>query len=325
MNVSAGVLAIALLAGAALAAVDLRRAEAETLVVYTTPALKDVLERDVVPRFQNATGERVELVYVAAGEQYNRLRLSGEHPEADVFLHASPLFLEKGYAEGYFEAFAGEGERVRVGEGLTSREVEGGYVWRAWAWSPLVAVYTPTLGEAPDLATSEVDFGIPDPMLSNNGVYAVVFFEELDPAAGKRALDRTKTQPVNAASNIGGLTDGSFELTLGYEAVALLYQGKGAYIAFDLPRLDGEAHVLPVLMSAGIVNHHRHGDAQRFVDFLFTNETQAGLARHHLRSIDDASETPAGALDLSGAKRLDFDWSTWADLEAKLDSYVVRR
>src|SRR5438876_37206 len=98
------ILLVVLLAGAALAAADLQRVQQETLVVYTTAALKDVLEGDIIPRYEKATGERVEPVYVAAGEQYNRLRMGGSHPEADVFLHASPLYIEKGSHEGYFDA-----------------------------------------------------------------------------------------------------------------------------------------------------------------------------------------------------------------------------
>lgn len=315
-----GVLAVVVVVAAAVAMVDLRRQEAHTLVVYTTAALREVLEKDIVPRFQNESGERVELVYVAAGEQYNRLRLSGSHPEADLFLHASPLFLEKGWEEGYFEPVPGE-----AGE-FTSAATGGGQIhWRAWAWSPLVTVYAPRLGEAPDLARSEVTFGFPDPLLSNNGVYAVLWFESTDPEGGRRVLARTTTQPVNAAANINGITDGSFDATLGYEAVALLYQGKGAHIAFDLPVHEGERRVLPVMMSAGVVKGHPHEAAGDFFDFLFANETQSNLTRYHLRSPTLPDAAPAGGLDLEGVERIEVDWSTWRDLESKLSDYVVGR
>src|ERR1051325_8697233 len=96
------ILLVVVLAGAALAATDLYRAQRQTLVVYTTPALKDLLEGDILPRFERETGRDVEPVYVAAGEQYNRLRMDGDRPEADVFLHASPLYIEEGYKDGYF-------------------------------------------------------------------------------------------------------------------------------------------------------------------------------------------------------------------------------
>src|SRR2546428_13435421 len=75
------------------------------LIVYTAPALQSLLESLVVPLFQRETGIGVTLVYVSAGEQYTRLRMSGGHPEADLFLHASPLFLEKGSSVGFFLQF----------------------------------------------------------------------------------------------------------------------------------------------------------------------------------------------------------------------------
>src|SRR5437870_8697086 len=81
--------------GVALASVDLFRLEKQTLVLYATPALRDLLEGFVVPHFRADFSVDITIVYVSAGEQYNRLRISGAHPEADVFLHASPLFLEK--------------------------------------------------------------------------------------------------------------------------------------------------------------------------------------------------------------------------------------
>lgn len=317
------ILAVALLVGAGLAMADLRRQESHTLVVYTTPALKDVLEKDVFPRYHAATGERVEPVYVAAGEQYNRLRLSGAYPEADVFLHASPLYIEKGYEEGYFEAFDVP-EAATWNDTFRGRAVPGGHVWYAFGWSPLVEVYSPALGAPPDLATSDVRYGLADPLLSNNGIYTALYFERLDPRAGDRAIAHTTQQPVTAASNIAGITDGSFDVTLGYEGVALLYEGKGARIGHALPILEGQTSVLPVVMSVGLVKPHTHPDALRFIRFLFSNETQAGLGKNFLRPVQPGAADPEAALDLAGARPIDHDWARWRDLESALPKYVVK-
>jgi ABC-type molybdate transport system substrate-binding protein len=312
-----------LLAGAALAAADLRRQEASTLVIYTTPALKDLLEKDIIPRYQKQSGVRVEAVYVAAGEQYNRLRMSGQHPEADVFLHASPLFIEKGFRDGYFEPFdlpaADDGD-----PSMRSRAVEGGHIWYVFAWSPLVEVFGEGQADTPDLATSELRYGLAHPLLSNNGIYNVLFFETVDPAAGRHALERTSVQPVNARATITGIADGSFDLTLGYEAVTLLYQAKGAAIRTDLPQVHGNRSVLPVIMSAGLVRHHQHESAEDFLAFLFSNETQSRLAKSYFRSVLPGQADPKGALALSDVPRVAFDWSGWEGLESKLASYQVR-
>src|SRR2546422_11226089 len=93
---------LVLAAGVALASVDLFRLERQTLVVYRTPALRDFLEGFVVPHFRANFSVDITPVYVSAGEQYNRLRISCGHPEADAFLPACPMFLVKRLCGGYF-------------------------------------------------------------------------------------------------------------------------------------------------------------------------------------------------------------------------------
>src|SRR5256884_2818652 len=177
-NKAFSIAALVLAAGLALSLTDLYKVQQGTLVVYTTPALRDLLESLVVPRFHAATGTDVTLVYVSAGEEYNRLRMSGGHPEADLFLHASPLYLEKGFDAGYFLPFQ-IARNASVPPNFASRSVAGGHLWYAFAWSPLVEVYDPQLSPTPDLATFDTTFGFPHPLLSNNGIYAVLFFENV--------------------------------------------------------------------------------------------------------------------------------------------------
>ena len=251
------------------------------------------------------------------------LRLSGSSPEADVFLHASPLYLEKGYADGHFVPFSIP-DAERANASYRSREVDGGRIWYAFAWSPLLEVYAPRLGAAPDLATVEAKFGLAHPLLSNNGVYNVLFYETVDPAAGAHALARTQVQPVDSRSSINGIAEGSFDVTLGYEAVTLLYQAKGAKVATALPDLHGEKHLVPVLFSAGLVKDHHNPDAERFLRFLFTNETQSRLGKSYLRPVMDGQPAPKGAVDVAGLAPLAFDWSRWQDLESKLPDYEVK-
>src|SRR5437879_2097754 len=188
---------------------DLYKVQQGTLIVYTTPALQGLLESLVVPLFQRETGIGVTLVYVSAGEQYTRLRMSGGHPEADLFLHASPLFLEKGSSEGFFLPF----QITR--NASVPPNFQRAPVWYAFAWSPLAEVYDPALGAPPDLAFINTTFGFPHPLLSNNGIYAVLFFENalgnLSKTAGARGLAHTVVQPANARANILGIADHTFE------------------------------------------------------------------------------------------------------------------
>lgn len=320
---SASAITLALLVGAAAWSVwDVAKSAQETIVVYTAPALRDLLERDIIPAFEEASGYRVAPVYVAAGQQFNRLRMSGDSPEADLVLHASPLYLEKGYAEGLIDPLP-ESENVTLEGAYQSREVDGRRIWRAFAWSPLVAVY-PEGAPSPDLAHTDATFGFPHPLLSNNGVYAVLYLENVGSDAGARLVGQTRVQPTNARANIGGVADGSFDLTLGYEAGARFYQAQGADIGYDFPRMDGERSTMRVVFSAGLVRDaERHHGADDFVAFLFTQDAQAMLWKHHFRSVfADAPATP-GALPLDVSVH-ETDWSRWEDIEAVLPKYEVR-
>lgn len=314
-------LALVSLGLAAVAAgLDLYQVETHTLVIYTTPAIKDFLEKTAIPAFTRETGVEAVPVYLAAAEEYHRVKLSRDRPEADVFVHASPLYLEKGYLEGVIQPFEPEQD---LGFGNQSRPVPGGRAWQAFAWSPLVEVFQP--GEGPvDLATDTGKFGFAHPLLSNNGIYNVLFFEAMDPAVGASALGRTVVQPVNAAATIGGVADGSYDLTLGYEAVALLYEGKGANIDHALPVLDGRNVTTPVLFVAGVVKNHPHALAEQFVASLLAPASQAGLERYGFRPVVEGAPQPQGVLDTSGAHVIRFEWSRYHELEAALGRYEVR-
>jgi len=315
------IVAVALSVGLAVSLADLYKVQQGNLIVYTTPALQNLLETLVVPRFQAETGMGVTLVYVSAGEQYTRLRMSGGHPEADVFLHASPLFLEKGFAEGFFLPF-----QIARNSSVPPN-FERAPVWYAFAWSPLAEVYDPDLGATPDLAFINTTFGFPHPLLSNNGIYAVLFFENenVSAGAGARALAHTVVQPVNARSNILGIADGAFDVTLGYEGVTLFYLKQGARIAFDLPVLAGQRFLTPVIFSAGLVKGHPNPRALDFINFLFRDEIQSNISRFYFRAVLPGFPDPSGgiALPAPGAVILNYNWSQWSTLQSALPKYVV--
>ena len=321
MNSSSLLALVLLVGGVAYGVWDISSTQHRTIVVYTTPALRDVLESDLIPAFQRSSGDRVAPVYVAAGQQFNRLRMSGDHPEADLLLHASPLYLEKGYAEGRVRPLALD---ASLDSAFTSREVPGGRVWSAFAWSPLVEVYPADAPGPFDLARAEGAFGFPHPLLSNNGVYVVIFLEETDPAVGERLLAMTRVQPTNARANIGGVGEGSFSLTLGYEAVARFYEKQGARIAHALPVIDGEVVTTRVVFSVALLEGSRHAGAEAFARFLFTPEAQRMLAGRDFRPVDDGVAADAAALPLEGARIIDYDWQRWQALEEALPRYEVK-
>jgi ABC-type sulfate transport system substrate-binding protein len=95
-------------------------------------------------------------------------------------------------------------------------------------------------------------------------------------------------------------------------------------VSADLPVLRGERAVVPVIISVGVVHHHQHPDAERFLRFLFTEESQERLAKSYFRPVREGAPDPAGELDVNGTPLVAFDWSTWAQLESKLKDYEVR-
>ncbi len=248
--------------------------------------------------------------------------MSRDRPEADLFLHASPLFIEKGYASGIFDAFP-DPPGIDTAGTPQRPAGDGTHIWMAFAQSPLVEVYAQRLPSPPDLNHTSLAFGLPHPMLSNNGIYAALFFDATDAAAGHRAVDLTVVQPTNAQANIGGVADGSFDITLGYEAVARLFVAKGAKVSYSLPQMNGEATTTPVLFSVGLVKNHPHPGADRFIAHLFSDEVQDSMAGFSLRSGVPGHAAVPGGLDLSHARIIDYDWATWSTLERRLPAYVV--
>lgn len=301
------------------AGLDLHQVETQTLVIYTTPALRDFLEKAVIPEFTESTGIAATPVYMTAAEEYYRIRMSESRPEADVLVHASPLFLEKGYIEGVVQPVDLEAD---LGVGNQSRPVPGGRIWHAFAWSPLVTVHRP--GETNlDLAEGDAPFGFPHPLLSNNGIYAVLFFEDVDPDVGKDVLARTAIQPVNARANIGGVAEGDYDLTLGYEAVGRYYQERGAEIEMSVPVVKGENLTTPVLFAAALVKGSPHAGAVQFLQVLLSPEVQERAAEFYFRPIVAGARQPEGAIDLEGVRLVRQDWKEWEGLESRLSSYEV--
>lgn len=319
-NAVLGMLALAMLSSAAL--VDLHRVEANTLVIYTTPALQPYLEQVAIPAFEKAFRIPVVIVTLSAAEEYYRVRLSANRPEADLFLHASPLFLEKGYENGLFEPYVVPGYAGSPGN--QSRPVQGGRIWTAFAWSPLVEVYDPGLPGPPDLTRGNERLGLGHPLLSNNGIYVVLLLEAAGPEGAASALSRTVVQPANARATVQGVADGSYDATISYEALVGTFKARGARVADSLPLIDGRQVTAPVLFSAAIVKGHLHEGADAFVSMLFTRSMQARLADYGMRPMVAGVPGPPDALDLSGAEILRYDWSNWHELEAKLSDYEVK-
>lgn len=315
--------AVAFAGLAAFSAYDLQNVSRHTLVVYTTAALRDLLESEIIPRYEAQGGPHVQPVYTAAGEQYNRLRMSGHEPEVDVFLHASPLFIEKGMDDGYFRT-SDLTANLSLDASFESRRLEGGPYWSAFAWTPLVEIYAPSFEAPPDLARDDVRFGFPHPRLSNSGVYNTIVFEAVDPDVGAKVLDETVVQPVNARTTVTGVADGSYEATLGYEAVAAGFAAQGAEVKWGPVRVDGTNLTTPVLCVAALVKGPRNVAAEAFVRLLFTPAVQEAVAAHGFRSVLDAGRRSPPPEMGHGVDVVRYDWSQWRGLDQALTKYEVK-
>lgn len=318
-----GIAAVVLMGLAAAAVYDLQRVQRETLVVYTTPALRELLEKDTIPRFEAAGHTQVHLIYTNAGQQYSRLRLSGDEPEAHVFLHASPLYLEKGNADGYFQPF-NLSEEERIDPLFKSVDPGTGRYWYAFAWSPLVEVFDPSFETPPDIGLETHRFGLPHPKLSNNGVYNSLVLEAVDAGVGPHVLDQTVVQPVNSRATIAGVADGSFAVTLGYEAVTRFFLDQGAKVEYGPVTVHGEHVTTPVLFSAAAVKGDHNEDAQRLIRFLFETATQSSLKKFHFLPTVGTLLNETHPIQGTESRLLHHDWTKWKMLDEALGNYEVK-
>lgn len=315
---------VAVLGLAVVVALDLERVAAGTLTLYTTPALRDLLEEDVIPRYRESGGMRVEPVYTAAGEQYNRLRMSGEHPEADLFLQGSPLYIQRGFDEGYFLPI--NVTTPPTNETFRGPLAAGGWEWLVFAWTPVVEVYRADRIEPPDLRSAHLEFGLPHPRLSNNGVYVVLLFETEGSETGRAATERTVVQPINARTSISGVIDGSFDVTLGYESVTKFFQKMGADVRSSPPIFGDDPITTPALMTAGLVAGAREAEARRFIEFLFQPETQDRLADFDLRPINATPDELHDVFpDHPDVGVVTYDWTDVRTIEEAIERYEVTR
>lgn len=320
MSGSLVVPAVVLVVLAVGAGIDLQHLDRDTLVVYTTPALQDYLDKWAIPEFKRETGLDVQAVYgLSAGEEVARLRLSHTHPEADVFLHASPLMLQQGIEQGLWDVY-----QPALDVGAANRSAVGPY-WTAFAWSPMVEVYGAHLARPPDLATGHERLGLAHPILSNNGVYVALLYEAVAPEARQAALDRTRVQPSNSKTTIGGVADGSFDAALGYEAVARQFKDRGAAFSTAWPVFSGTQATTPVLFCSALVHGHHHQGATEFLDMLYTPAAQAALGKYYLRPMQAGVPGPAQAMPVEGVRMVAYDWSHANELAAKLPAYEVQR
>lgn len=321
-TIDAAIAIVAVFGLTIVAAIDLENVARNTLTVYTTPALRDLVEKELIPRYRDAGGIRVVPVYTAAGEQYNRLRMSGDDPEADLFLHASPLYVQRGFEDGYFLPLDASG--VALNDTFLGPSVNGGVAWMAFAWTPVVEVYAPHFASVPDVSNADLRFGLPHPRLSNNGIYNVLLFESVSPEAGQWVLERTVVQPINARTSIGGVVDGSFDVTLGYDAVTKFYQKQGAKVKSGPPNFDGENVTTPVLVTAGLVKGTHEKEAQEFIESLFRPETQANLTRFFFRPVLGPDSDFASAFPAEDRVRMvHYDWTDWKRIDSAIPRYEV--
>lgn len=71
--------------------------------------------------------------------------------------------------------------------------------------------------------------------------------------------------------------------------------------------------------------HHPHPLASQFIESLFSNATQATIAKYGMRPLAPGAPAPKEALDVSDAHPIVFDWSHWRELESALPRYEVKR
>jgi|GEM_PF-2301942 len=297
-----------------------------TITVYASPAFRLLIDNGLGPAFENKTNIHVVGSYLGGGEQYYKIKITNQ-TDCDLFLHAAPLYIEKGYAEGLFISYKTQHED-EINDSLKSREVTynniNGRIWYAVAWTPLVEIYSiKNYVQAPDIVRNKnVSFGLSHPILANNGIYVALMLESFPEEVTRDIESRCKYQPANAQATIDGVCTGKYDIAFGYEGTVIEYKKKGYPIDSDVTLVDGKKYCTPVLVSAGIVKKGKTDLALKFIEWMLSEEGQSVFQKFYYRPTC-AEYSGDGVKITNDVKFVNYNWSKTEEIDSILRKHVL--
>lgn len=271
----------------------------------------------IVKEFQEKTGIKVDLVGAGTGELIARMRAEKDNPLGDV--------LWGGFVDGYavvddlLESYKSTELDKLIPEAKSPNNT-----WYGFNIEPMVIIYNPKLVKVEEAPKAWEDLTDPkwkgkiahaDPVKSGSSFTAVVNMIMSKPTREegfdliKRFVQNLDGKLISSSSGtFKGVSDGEYSVGITYEQGALKYMESGADLKIVYPK-DGNT-----LLTSGIAiikGAKNMENAQKFVDFLLSKETQTHIGDIYRRTVRTDLEEPKGMVPLNTLVPLEYDMD-WA-------------
>ncbi|WP_270167303.1 ABC transporter substrate-binding protein [Paenibacillus sp. SYP-B4298] len=267
----------------------------------------------IVKEFQEKTGITVNLVGAGTGELVARIRAEQANPLGDV--------LWGGFVDGYavVDDLLEPYESTELAS-LIPEAKSPNHTWYGFNLEPMVIVYNPKLVKDEDAPRSWEDLTDPkwkgkiahaDPVKSGSSFTAVVNMILSKPTREegmeliKRFVDNLDGKLISSSSGtFKGVSDGEYSVGVTYEQGALKYLESGADLKIVYPS-DGNT-----LLTSGLAivkNAKNMENAQKFVDFLLSKETQSQIGGIYRRTVRTDVSEPEGMAPLDQLNKIPYD------------------
>lgn len=298
-----------------------------TLTVYSPHPAETI--NLVIQEFEEQSGIKVELVAAGTGELLKRVESESSNPLGDVLWGGGAESLAS-FADFF------EGYKSPELANIDSKYYDANHLWIGESPLPMVIMYNTNLVSEEDAPTSWKDvlnpvfkgkIAMADPAKSGSA-YTILatmltaYGDENDGWDFIREFYANLDEKVLSSSSgvYKGVADGEYSIGLTLEKEAIKYVNSGSPVKIVYPEEGTSAVPDGVAIIKGAKNLE---NAQKFVDFVLSQETQDLMAKQlSRRSIRNDVDSPEGLGPLGDIKLVDYDFE-WAssDKEAVLEQW----
>jgi iron(III) transport system substrate-binding protein len=292
---------------------------ADTVTVYT--AVPQNFIDALVPMFEAATGDNVEIIKAGSGELLNRLTAESGSPQADVLWSVDGTVID--FNPDLFEAYEADGSEA-LADGMKQSEL----------WTPFTAVVMAfivnpgELGDLPvpqswaDLADPKYDDMISSARADASGSAYIQFatvLQAFDSEDAGLEIYRDMLGNFVLSESSGAVprfvNDGELAIGVTLEDAALRYVEGGGPVEIVYPS-EGTA-IAPDAMAlvAGAPNAE---GGKSFIDFMLSQEAQQVVAEQGRRPVRADVASKAVLQPLSEVNSVGYDAAWAADNRARL-------
>lgn len=298
-----------------------------TLTVYSPHPAETI--NLVIQEFEEQSGIKVELVAAGTGELLKRVESESSNPLGDVLWGGGAESLAS-FADFF------EGYKSPELANIDPKYYDANQLWIGESPLPMVIMYNTNLVSEEDAPTSWKDvlnpvfkgkIAMADPAKSGSAytILATMLTAYKDENDGwdfiREFYANLDEKVLSSSSGVyKGVADGEYSIGLTLEKEAIKYVNSGSPVKIVYPEEGTSAVPDGVAIIKGAKNLE---NAQKFVDFVLSQETQDLMAKQlSRRSIRNDVDSPEGLGPLGDIKLVDYDFE-WAssDKEAVLEQW----